>query len=342
MRADHIRTGVVLRTATTKAADTRLPALTGLRFLAALAVLVSHFDHRSLVSIPDAVTNFLDGGRTAVSLFFVLSGFILTYNYLNLGGGTPRLRFYASRVARIYPVALLALGLGGLGVAFALANPQSGAMLEWYALKEPNIWNIGVSFFAQATMTTGWLPAASLNQPWNGPAWSVSCEVFFYALFPFLIAYMRRLSPKAVFRAVIFLFAFQCACIWAFREFFPVGQRGFLVSQFPVTHLCEFVIGIAAALFFLRAGSEWLAQGRRRAIMLMLSLTGLCSIALFRPVDPAYLLMSPFFALLILALCVPPRNRRSVLSWGPVVMLGEASYALYMIHVPLLNLIESN
>lgn len=48
--------------------------------------------------------------------------------------------------------------------------------------------------------------------------------------------------------------------------------------------------------------------------------------------------MSPLFAVLILALAVSPPRRPSVLSWSPIILLGEASFSLYMIHVPMMNL----
>ena len=318
--------------------DTRLPALTGVRFFAALAVMLSHFDHRGIVSVPSGVTDFLDGGRTAVTLFFVLSGFILAYNYAALSGAAERIKFYASRFARIYPVTLLALGLGALGMMYGLTNRGSGALLEWYALKDPSLFNIGGSLLAQLTMTVGWLPTASLNQPWNSPAWSIACEMFFYALFPVLLVKMRRMTILRVSLVLVASFALQCLIIWASRTFAPSGQKGFLVSQFPVTHLFEFLLGIAMALYFLRGGREWVATGNRRALLLGGALLPLAGLAYFRPVDPAYLLMSPFFAILILALAVSPSRRRSVIAWKPFILLGEASFALYMIHVPLLNL----
>lgn len=320
--------------------DTRLSALTGLRFFAAFAVLISHFDHRSLITLPTTVTDFLDGGRTAVSLFFVLSGFILAYNYVDLSGGADRMKFYANRVARIYPVTLLALGLGAIGVAYAVLNPASGALMDWYALKEASPLILVASFFAQLTVLTGWLPTASLNQPWNGPAWSISCEFFFYLLFPLLIVKMRSLTAARVAILLIAAFAAQCFIIWAARAFAPAGQKGFLVSQFPVTHLFEFILGIAAALVFLRGGKEWLGRETRRTFLLAGSLVPIALLSFFRPVDPVYLLMSPFFAMMILALAVPPAGRASILSWGPLILLGEASFSLYMIHVPIMNLIS--
>lgn len=318
--------------------DTKLPALTGLRFLAASAVLISHFDHRSLISVPSALIDYLDGGRTAVSLFFVLSGFILAYNYVDLSGKGDRVKFYASRVARIYPVTLLALGIGAAGMLYAALNSDSGVLQDWYALKDTNVFNVWGSFLAQLTVTTGWLPTASLNQPWNSPAWSIACEAFFYALFPLLIIRLRKMTLRRIGLVLVGALVLQCLIIWSARAFAPAGQKGFLVSQFPLTHLFEFLVGIAAALFFLRGGAEWIRRGPRRSLLLVGSLFPLALLAYFRPVDPAYLLMSPLFAVLILALATPCRRRPSALAWGPLVLLGEASFSLYMIHVPLMNL----
>lgn len=316
--------------------DRKLPALTGVRFFAAVSVLLSHFTERGIVSVPSEFIRFLDGGRTAVSLFFVLSGFILTFNYVGI---TRHLRkqFYVNRIARILPVVLLALAIAAAGVAVAVLNPGRGYLASWYALKGFDPVALVVSFVAQATMTTGWLPAARLNQPWNGPAWSISCEMFFYALFPFVIAYLRKVSALRLTHLLGAAFFLQCLFIVAVRAAAPIEQRGFLVSQFPVTHLFEFVAGVAAGLWFLRGGRDWAFQGSRRVWMLAGSLIPLVVISWLKPVDPAFLPLTPFFAVLVLALAVQSK-RRSWLAWGPLVVLGEASFSLYLIHIPLLNL----
>ncbi len=158
--------------------------------------MVSHFDNRELISVPAGLIDFLDEGRTAVALFFVLSGFILAYNYMDLSGSAGRTRFYASRLARIYPVTLLALGLGAAGVTYAVANRDSGVLWAWYLLDDASPVILIVSFLAQATMTTAWFPVLAVMGLWNGAAWSIACEVFFYALFPFLIGKMRELSMR--------------------------------------------------------------------------------------------------------------------------------------------------
>lgn len=147
----------------------------------------------------------------------------------------------------------------------------------------------------------------------------------------------RRQPRRVIVGALCVAFAFQVFFIAAVQAFAPEGQHGFLVSQFPVTHLFEFFIGLAAGLWCRRGGREWVAQGHRRTAMLFVSIVPLVLLSQFRPVDPAFLLMSPFFALLISALGVSPK-KRSWLAAPWLVLLGEASFSLYMIHVPLLNI----
>jgi peptidoglycan/LPS O-acetylase OafA/YrhL len=320
--------------------DRRLPALTGVRFLAAMTVLMSHFAHRGLVDVPAAAVDFVDGGRTAVALFFVLSGFILAYNYVDLTGRRDRRTFYVNRIARIYPVVLLSLVLGAIGVAYVVLSDDRARLLDWYALNEPRPFALVASFASQLTVTTGWFPAARINQPWNSPAWSIACEMFFYLLFPFLIVWFRRLRAAGLAILLIVAFTFQVLFILTVQAVAPTGQRGFLVSQFPVTHLFDFLIGVVVALLFLRGGREWLLVGRRRLVSLVVASAAIAVLSATMPVRPAYLLLTPFFALLVLGLAVPPRRGASWLAARWLLLLGEASFSLYLIHVPLMNLMS--
>ena len=122
-----------------------LPALTSIRFLAALTVVLSHFTELGLLNLPKWFFDFVDGGRPAVSLFFVLSGFILTYTYRKTIGTEGPARFYVARFARIYPVVLLSLGLSALVTAYLLNGGDSSLMLEWYSLKSSVYISLAVS-----------------------------------------------------------------------------------------------------------------------------------------------------------------------------------------------------
>jgi len=85
--------------------------LTSIRFFAAITVVVSHYSELGLLNLPSQIFDFVDGGRPAVSLFFVLSGFILTFTYRDQLAAKGARSFYQARFARIYPVVLLGLAL---------------------------------------------------------------------------------------------------------------------------------------------------------------------------------------------------------------------------------------
>lgn len=164
--------------------------------------------------------------------------------------------------------------------------------------------------------------------------------MFFYLLFPFLIVWFRRLRSTGLAILLIVAFTFQILFIVVVQALAPTGQRGFLVSQFPITHLFDFIVGVVAALFFLRGGREWLMAGRRRLISLVIACASIALLSATVPVRPAYLLLTPVFAILVLGLAVPPRRGASWLAGRWLLLLGEASFSLYLIHVPLMNLMS--
>src|SRR6476661_1182191 len=89
-----------------------LPALTGVRFFAAFYVVLFHFTLWYFAAAPQWVRNIVSSGYVGVDLFFVLSGFVLTYTYLVPGAShVPRREFWVARIARIYPMYLVALAL---------------------------------------------------------------------------------------------------------------------------------------------------------------------------------------------------------------------------------------
>jgi peptidoglycan/LPS O-acetylase OafA/YrhL len=137
----------------------KLDALTGLRFLAAALILVHH---STILWIPIPLWSFGHG----VSLFFVLSGFILAYVYPRLEDSGAIKRFLVLRAARIWPAHVTTLFLA----AFAFSLP----LLTW-------------QFVANVTMLQGWIPSEPWYFSYNAPSWSISTEFGFYLAFPFLI-----------------------------------------------------------------------------------------------------------------------------------------------------------
>ncbi len=104
-------------------------ALNGLRFLAALAVVIFHYAPRvgGYARLPEILKNLIEEGPAAVGFFFILSGFVLAHRHLNGGPRVQAADFYWARFARLYPAYLLAFLLF-LPVALQryVVNPSPG------------------------------------------------------------------------------------------------------------------------------------------------------------------------------------------------------------------------
>jgi peptidoglycan/LPS O-acetylase OafA/YrhL len=177
----------------------KLASLTGIRALAAIWVLSFHLLGGTLAAfpgLPAPLKNAIGGGYLGVDLFFILSGFVLAYQYLDrferveLG---PYSRFLALRLARIYPVHLFTLVLTlVLVVAARLAGFPHHSSPEFFGAG---------SFVANVLLVHAWGFCTGLT--WNYPSWSVSCEFLAYLAFPFIAARLRLIRNPVVAAAIV-------------------------------------------------------------------------------------------------------------------------------------------
>lgn len=310
-----------------------LPALTGLRFVAALGVVVFHRGQDWLAAYgPQWLRPVGASGYVGVSLFFVLSGFILAYTYFEHSERPPDAReFYLARIARIYPVYLVGLLVA---LPFGLRQLAATATLGGKGA-------LAAALGSEVLLLQGWYPETACGL--NCPGWSLSVEVFFYALFPLLgFLFYRSLRAHLALVAPLTLLALLGPVLYHVVQpdglthvdpathTFLVG----LVKYNPLLHLPEFMLGIVvAALHFAWAGRRgWWSDP-----LLPGALIGL---ALFNGPRLPHLvlhngLLAPVFGWLILALARPTSLVSRALAWRPVVLLGEASYSLYIVHMPL-------
>jgi peptidoglycan/LPS O-acetylase OafA/YrhL len=333
-RSDKIRAPADAYRSQTGASD--IPELTTLRIFAALCVVVSHLHGLGAVSA-ERIHAILDGGRPAVSFFFVLSGFIMNHKYPRLSWRdmAATKQYAKSRFSRLYPTIVLALLIAlPAGIFLAITN-DNGQLLKLYALKDRySLWLV-LSALAQLTGLTGWIPAAAINQPWNGPAWSLSCEFFFYALFPCIRPALDRRPSHILLLVIVLGWILQGIWIGTIEALIPSNRSGFLVSQFPITHCFEFVLGICSGMFFNRM--------TRRQLTILVSLLSGATMLMYGALHfsdsfmPVYYGMSPLFAAAIVATAMASGSVwLSPLRNTVLLSLGHASYALYMIHVPIL------
>ena len=308
----------------------QLPALTGLRFFAAVLVVLCHFGADRMAPGPLQTASYR--GFVGVDFFFLLSGFILTYTYTY--GGGPGVRgsiraFYVARFARIYPLYLVGLLLG-LGPLLWLPTPS---------YMHPN--RLGI-LASTLTLTQAWFPY--WHYLWDGPGWSLSAEAIFYALFPTLLPLLARRQGSTICLVMACCYAMMLAIPAVYFRTLPdagspapLGYWWEVASYNPIVRLPEFVFGMALGKLFLTL----------RARPAIPPLVGVLSLAAFAVIacalaDPAPIrglyfangLLAPLFGVLILTLAYGRGPLAWLLGCKPMLVLGEASYALYLLHFP--------
>jgi len=302
-----------------------IPVLTTLRFPAAFAIVLFHF--LAYTPCPEWVW---DGFGAGVAFFYVLSGFILYYNYVDL---PDRGFFWVARFARIWPVHLLTLALIFLLLPFW--------RLEGHA-------SVGLTLPANIFLLHAWLPFQGSVLSYNGVSWSLSVEAFFYLCFPWLLGWMKSFGAMPLLIAS-FLIAFA---IVLFAGIFLPSHASFVWPFNPLTRLFEFVLGMATCRWWMReraistSRAKWTAQE-------LLSLAACVGLVIGVPLVIHALDVAGSFAswlgselpvLGFAALIWTFAHQRGViahaLSSRACEWFGEVSFALYMCHQVLLRWID--
>jgi peptidoglycan/LPS O-acetylase OafA/YrhL len=290
--------------------------LTVTRFLAAILVVIFHYGRSTFPFNSAALAGAVSLAPVAVSYFFALSGFILAVVYHD-DKTFNKLTFYVKRLLRVYPAYLLALTLYCLLV---FKRPD----FSWTAM------------FLNVTLIQAWLPAYA--QSLNNPGWSLSVEAFFYLMFPFLLRSMVGVRTKTlVMMSAAVWVAGLAIHVWLVNSYLVPGDawRHGLVFYHPLLHLPTFICGIAAGVIHCRrraAGSSlpWWHLVLPLAVIAVFAF--LPSPLRFYAHDGA---MAPIFLWFISALAADQSQLSRILSWSPFVALGEVSYSLYILQVPL-------
>jgi peptidoglycan/LPS O-acetylase OafA/YrhL len=316
---------------------TNFPALTGIRFVAAAHVVLYHTaslaGSDALDALPGAVRGILGTGHASVGLFFVLSGFILSHTYVEEGEHETRLRgttrsFLLARLARVYP--LFVVGL-------LLDLPRG---LEYFASR-------GAMGVAKAVFSLGlyltalhaWHPRTATT--WNAPGWSISDEAFFYALFPFAAPLLSRMASSQArvlgIAAVVWGAAcsVQVAALALATAHLDAEAAHSLVAYHPLLRAGEFLLGCLAAGWWRRASAA--ARAVAPTVAFVAALTYAAALAAHSRVPSMVYegaILAPVFMVLVVALADARTGLGHVLASRPMVRLGEASYALYILHMP--------
>ncbi len=320
----------------------RLPALTSLRFFAALHVVFFHFLAFKIVTSQGWLGQISSIGYVGVSFFFVLSGFILVYTYA--GRNISARAFWRARFARIYPAFAFSLLLTAPFFFFAVLMMK----IPFFAWSSAHL---KLVVFLVPLLLQAWVPLAALA--WNSVAWSLSDEAFFYVLFPFLKKRFLQIGAPGLALLALACWVVSLAMSWTYVLRNPDHLRVMdadaltafwmnAVKFHPLARLPEFLLGMACGAIFLKSKKDaapWNAKlGADTKFALPLVLTGLliaATVAHYSAQIPYPVLhtslLAPAFAAIIYGFALRP-GWAAPLAWKPLVFLGDASYSLYLLH----------
>ena len=309
----------------------RFPNLDGLRAIAALMVFAHHFDSTFALirGAERARLAFLDVcGRVGVLLFFVLSGFLITYLLLEERERTGRVRigaFYARRALRIWPL-YFAVAL----VAFFIA-PR----LEWLHL--PTVTeHLREHFWPKAALFAAFLPNFALA--WFAPvahaaqAWSVGVEEQFYLLWPWVLV-LFAVPRRAVAAAGALYLATWFTVGYAVHRAGMGGETAGRLTQVLEWFALDALAwgGLLAVLLREDSRVTTLLMRRPVAVGVALLLVAMIALGVELPLVQVQV-YSLLFGVLVLNLAANPWCS-SWLELAPLRAVGRVSYGVYMWHM---------
>jgi peptidoglycan/LPS O-acetylase OafA/YrhL len=307
----------------------RLPSLTGLRWLAALLVFCYHVGTLGVIHSPAAGPpssaerhweRLFSQGDIGVAFFFVLSGFVLAWV---AKPADSRTKFWRRRVAKIYPnhVAtwIFVLGLAALwgdGVSKVVAALNLALVQPWFY---------------------GSYHGSSIGYSVNTVSWSLGCEAFFYLCFPFVLPLLRERSSRQLYWTAFILLGLTFCCQQWQYLLFPHNPQGsfWFVYMFPPVRSLEFWLGMITALLVRR--NQWFGPGLWSATVIAVGVYYLNGTASVSP-DLHTVTFDLACCLLIAAAArADLTGAWSPWRWRPLVFLGEVSFAFYLVHVELIQ-----
>lgn len=352
-----------------------IPAVTGLRFVAASAVFVSHALPK-IIPLPNGYSGsglyqiLASVSAEGMSLFFVLSGFVIHYNYseqIQHQGGRGLFNFFIARFARLYPLYLFC-------ITFEL-------LLKYSYSQVPGSLAQALPYYLTLTYSWFYIPLGSNALIYqfgliSSVAWSISTEWFFYCAYPLICLGLSRL-PRI--RNTLYVAAAVClvsVCFIIAIGEFSVPINGYAVERFgdvadmeshwqdsffrwlvyfsPYSRLFEFLLGCLCASIYMKRQNQAVTRHEERWGMVVLLIALVVTVTLhvfwFAPsllhmpekvsaiLSPLRWLnmafgLAPSMAVIIFCCARYKSTLTRWLSAKPIIQCGEASYSMYLLHL---------
>lgn len=292
--------------------------LTSLRFFFAFFVFLSHLSILKNTPYQHIFENFFSEGFVGVSFFFILSGFILAFNYkdkIETKKVTLK-KFYIARFARIYPLHLATL-----------------------LISIPLFYNGITILIANVFLLQSYFPKEEIFFSYNAPSWSISAEFFFYALFPMIIYFGVKMKD---FTKIILVLIFITIVI-LLNLYLPGENIHYWVYISPFTRIFDFIVGIFLFdLYQYFKNNDLKFNNKFSNILEIASFATIFVFFIFKDYISINFRYSIYYwipiCMLIFSFALTfllSKNNNIIskfLSYKWLVYLGEISFAFYMIH----------
>jgi peptidoglycan/LPS O-acetylase OafA/YrhL len=298
-----------------------IKGLTSLRGIAAIYVVLLHFSASAQACAGKSIPNLAPDGILAVDLFFVLSGFIMAYTYLEdfrTGGTAAYVRFLGRRAARILPLN------GVVVLALAILGVFADRVFGFIPFPDVHMETLGRDLPSNLLLLQG----LGIGHTMNGPSWSVSDEFVAYLLFPGLL-YLAFHRYLAVSIGAVAL---------------GVGILGYMAVQQPHLgmypshdgvpwNLTRCLVEFTWGLVTYRGYRHWQRSRWIGSDAALLAVGG--AIVLIVLTRSGQLLSVLLFPALILTIANNRGRLRSLLASPVLYQLGIISFSVYLIHSPI-------
>lgn len=310
------------------------PNLNAVRFLAALLVIIHHVERTKYkFGLPNIYINSFVGGvfgHVGIILFFVLSGFLITYLLLEeyKRSGTISIKgFYIRRVLRIWPLYYLIIILG-LYVLPHIAFFYMPGYTEFVHN------NLGAKSIMYLTFLSNLAHVLYEHVPYSSQTWSVGVEEQFYLIWPLLIlfALSRKKMLTMLLSFIIIYLALKAVIVYQYAidmNNIHAMKLWLYWDHFSID--CMAIGGIGACLLFYKK-ERILNILFNQYVQLVLYI--IIAIVVVRGWTVPWFnneFYAVTFAILILNLAANPKSILK-LEYKPLNYLGKISYGLYMYH----------
>ena len=294
-----------------------IKSLTSLRGVAALAVVTQHFSATAQLHSSGWIPSIVPHGYMAVDFFFVLSGFIMSYTYINsfqslgIKAFPP---FFLKRVARIFPLGLAVLLTVLLLGGFAAIWGRSDLFINQNAIK--------VGLVSSIIVNVLHLQGFSYRYNLNDPSWSISVEMAAYLIFPILIWIVFK-GPRLI--SILFFFAGTLTLASVAIAHPRLGLATRSVPFDLVRCFTEFSYGMLVYRIFQM-------QGPARIIGADAGTWGITALSVAMLVLRLDLLAALSFPLVVLAWAWNTGSPSRVMSSRLPYFFGTISFSIYLVH----------